>query len=83
MLWKRERERERATHTHTHCTDDQREVRVRERSLTGAGQPLSVGAELDRGDGFRVAGQGELQAVVGLGRRRLEQKPDNNQLGPE
>ena len=78
----RERERESDTHTHTVQTTSERLGLERE-SLTGAGQPLSVGAELDRGDGFRVAGQGELQAVVGLGRRRLEQKPDKNQLGPE
>lgn len=40
--------------------------------LTGAGQPLSVGAELDRGDGFSVASQRELQAVVWFGGCRLQ-----------
>ena len=41
-------------------------------TLTGAREPLSVGAELDGGDGFSVAGQGEFQTVVGLGWCRLE-----------
>ena len=29
------------------------------------GEPLSVGTELDRRDGLGVAGQGELEGVVG------------------
>lgn len=40
--------------------------------LTGAGEPLSAGAELDRGNGLRVSGQGELHRVVGFSRVRLE-----------
>ena len=45
--------------------------RVRE-ELTGAGQPLSVGAELDGGDGLGVSGQRELHSVVWFGRVGLE-----------
>lgn len=40
--------------------------------LTGAGQPLSVGAEFDRRHGLRVSGQRELHRVVWFGRVGLQ-----------
>lgn len=42
------------------------------RHLTGAGQPLSVGAEFYRRHGFCVSGQRELHRVVWFGRVGLE-----------
>ena len=42
------------------------------RRLTGAGEPLPVGAELHRGNGLGVSGQRELHRVVWLGRVSLE-----------
>lgn len=50
------------------------------RQLTGAGQPLSVGAEFNRRHCLRVSGQRELHCVVWFGRVGLEMHHNRSKL---